>query len=107
MSPAAKKDDTKPDETVVADPTQPPDDTPVGTMGGKSAADIEAELLDEQGTLAQSARKNRDGSAQCEIHKHDDLEIECYRPEVVDNAGLCAAHWSGRPDLRRKAFRGK
>lgn len=30
----------------------------------------------------------------------------CWRPEVVDGAGLCGAHWALRPDLRKGARRG-
>jgi hypothetical protein len=49
--------------------------------------------------LEPAGGKTDDGRPRCRVP-------ECIRPEVTDNAGLCGAHWSLRPDLRRGARHG-
>ncbi len=88
--PAGPPADTEPAAADPAEDVAPVDDlTPDAPV---TSGDIAAKELEDLGG------KTSDGRGNCRVP-------DCIRPDVVDNAGLCGAHWSLRPDLRRAARR--
>jgi hypothetical protein len=81
--------DTVPDGDTPAAADQVDDLTPDAPVTSGDVAPKELEGL---------GGKTSDGRDNCRVP-------DCIRPDVVDDAGLCGAHWSLRPDLRRGARR--
>lgn len=88
----------------IEQPAAAPDgDTPVAAADVAQVDDLTPDPPVTSGDIAPKeleglGGKTSDGRDKCRVP-------DCIRPDVVDDAGLCGAHWSLRPDLRRGARR--
>ncbi|HET6291013.1 MAG TPA: hypothetical protein VFG15_30250 [Amycolatopsis sp.] len=90
------------EQTATPETTAPenvPDDAEQPTAAPEPGAD-QAPAPDRSRTA--------DGRPACRVGRDVAPELPaCWRPEVADDLGICGAHFSLRPDLRREAYRGR
>lgn len=96
----SKTSDTSPKTSDTAPATQAaePKISDTGMVG-----DVTPEA--KQPTKRAERRKAEDGRPACRIHDVFDTVPQCDRPEFVEDAGLCGAHYSLFPNARKAAAR--